>query len=32
MAQFAEFGVTELYDEFHKTGDVDFVRLSKLEH
>ena len=30
MAQFAEFGVTELYDEFHKTGDVDFVRLSKL--
>jgi hypothetical protein len=30
LVQFAEFGVTELYDEFHKTGDIDFVRLSKL--
>ncbi len=29
IAQFAEFGITELYDEFHKTGDIDFVRLSK---
>jgi hypothetical protein len=31
MAQFAEFGITELYDEFHKTGDIDFVRLSRME-
>jgi hypothetical protein len=30
MVQFAEFGVRELYDEFQKTGDIDFVRLSKL--
>jgi hypothetical protein len=30
MAQFAEYGITELYDEFHKTGEIDFVRLSKL--
>ena len=30
MVQFAEFGITELYDEFHKTGDIDFISLSKL--
>lgn len=30
MVQFSEFGVRELYDEFHKTGDIDFVRLSKI--
>jgi hypothetical protein len=30
MVQFAEFGITELYDEFHKTGDIDFVQLSRL--
>lgn len=30
MVQFAEFGVKELYNEFHKTGDIDFIRLSKL--
>jgi hypothetical protein len=30
MVQFAEAGVNELYDEFHKTGEIDFVRLSKL--
>jgi hypothetical protein len=30
LVQFAEFGVRELYDEFQKTGDIDFIRLSKL--
>jgi len=30
MVQFSEAGVRELYDEFHKTGDIDFVRLAKL--
>lgn len=30
MAQFAEYGVTELYNEFHKTGTLDFIRLSKM--
>ncbi len=30
MIQFSEVGVRELYDEYHKTGDIDFVRLSKL--
>jgi hypothetical protein len=30
MVQFSEVGVRELYDEYHKTGDVDFVRLSRL--
>lgn len=30
MIQFSEVGVRELYEEFHKTGDIDFVRLSKL--
>lgn len=29
MVQFSEFGVRELYDEFRKTGDIDFARLSK---
>lgn len=30
MTQFAEFGVRELYNEYHKIGDIDFIRLSKL--
>jgi len=30
MVQFSEVGVRELYDEYHKTGDIDFVRLSKM--
>lgn len=30
MVQFSEVGVRELYDEFHKTGDIDFVKLTKL--
>jgi hypothetical protein len=30
MIQFSEVGVRELYDEYHKTGDLDFVRLSKM--
>jgi hypothetical protein len=30
MVQFSEVGVRELYDEYHKTGDLDFVRLSKM--
>jgi hypothetical protein len=30
MVQFSEFGVRELYDEYHKTGDIDFARLSRL--
>jgi len=30
MVQFSEVGVRELYDEYHKTGDIDFVRLSRL--
>ena len=30
IVEFSEFGVRELYNEFHKTGDIDFVKLSKL--
>jgi len=30
LVQFSEFGVRELYNEYHKTGDIDFVRLAKL--
>ncbi len=30
MVEFSECGVRELYDEYHKTGDIDFVELSKL--
>lgn len=30
MIKFSEAGVRELYDEFHKTGDIDFVKLAKL--
>lgn len=30
MVEFAEAGVRALYDEFKKTGQIDFVRLSRL--
>ena len=26
---YAAYGITELYDEYHKTGDIDFIRISK---
>jgi hypothetical protein len=30
MVEFSEVGVRELYDEYHKTGNINFARLSKL--
>jgi len=29
LAEYAEYGISELYDEYHKTGDIDFVRISR---
>jgi hypothetical protein len=29
IIEYAEYGIKELYEEFHKTGDIDFVRISQ---